>query len=108
MKRAEWPARTALWTMFLAIIVLPSPCGPDEDDVVAVLHEVEVEGGMDGVGGDARRPIPVEVGHGLEAAELAAAHAALDAAPRALALLEGDDVLEELGGAPALLGRHAR
>ena len=25
-KRAEWPARIASWTRFLAIIVLPRPC----------------------------------------------------------------------------------
>jgi len=50
----------------------------DEDDVPLVGQEVEVDDALDGVSVDARGLVPLEVGHGLEAAE--ALHAALDAA----------------------------
>ncbi len=58
----------------------------------------------DGGAVDALGPGPVEVAHGGEAAEAAAGQATLEAAARALLLLALDEMLEELGRAPAAFG----
>ena len=68
----------------------------DEDDVASFGEEVEAEGGLDGVAVDPLRPRPVEVRHGLEAPKARPGEAALEPAARAVLLLGGGQVLEEL------------
>jgi len=51
---------------------------------------------------DLLRPIPVEVGHRLEALEATSGAAALESAPRAILLFDIDDMLDELEMTPAL------
>jgi len=84
---------------------LAESLGGDEDDVVAAVDEVELEGGFDVGAVDLRGPVPVEVRHGSEGAEAASGQAPLEAAAGALLRLEMSHVLEELAGAEALLGR---
>jgi hypothetical protein len=76
----------------------------DEDDVAGGLDEIEVEGGLDGGAVEALGPGPVEIGHGLEAADAAVSQAALKAFAGTVLGLRLDDTLEELGVAPAVLG----
>src|SRR3989454_9659836 len=90
--------------MFWAIIVFPEALGGHQDHIARVGEEAEPERGLDGGAIDALGPGPVEVAHGGEAAEAAAGQAALEAAARALLLLALDEMLEELGGAPAAFG----
>ena len=84
VKRTEWPASTAAWAMFWAIIVLPRPWGATRTTLRASSRKSRREGGLDGRAVDALGPGPVEVGHGLEAAEAAAAEAAFEAAAGAV------------------------
>jgi len=76
----------------------------DEHYVVGLLQEVEAEGRLDSIAVDALGPSPVEVGHGLEAAEAAATEAALEAATGAVLELDAGDVFQDLLGAPAAPG----
>src|SRR5437764_636738 len=64
------------------------------------------EGAVDEPAIDRRRPAPVEVDHRLEAAEVAVGEATLEAALDAGLLVEVDDVLEQLRGAPPLARRE--
>jgi hypothetical protein len=82
---------------------LPEPPRRNEDDVVSLLHEVEGDGALDGLAVDALWPGPVEVGHRLELAELAAAEAPFETAAGAVLGLDPRDVLEDLVRAPAVL-----
>ncbi len=52
----------------------------DEDDVAGLGEEGETGGRLDGVGIDAFRPRPVEVGHRLEATEAGTGETALEPA----------------------------
>ena len=90
--------------MFWAIIVLPRPCAATRTTLRASARKSRRERGLDGGAVDALGPGPVEVAHGGEAAEAAAGEAAFEAAARALLLLALDEMLEELGGAPAAFG----
>src|SRR5216117_967151 len=47
LKSTWWPARTAAWAMFCAIIVLPRPWGRHEHDVARAREEVEPQRGLD-------------------------------------------------------------
>jgi hypothetical protein len=76
----------------------------DQHDIARVNEGVEPEHGLDGGAVDPLGPGPVEVAHGGEAADAAAGETALEAAARALLLLGLDEMLEELGQAPAPFG----
>ncbi len=78
----------------------------DQEDIVRLGEEVEPQHGLDGGAIDPLGPGPVEVAHRGEAAEAAAGQAAFEAAARALLLLALDEMLEELGRAPAPFGRE--
>jgi len=84
---------------------LPEPTLGDEHDVPLRVDEVSEHGRLDERAIDLGGPAPVEVDHGLELLELAALHPAVEAAARAVLLLEVDDVGERVDEAPALLGR---
>ncbi len=83
---------------------LAEALGRDEDDVGARAEEVELEGTLDGGAVDLPRPLPLEVGHGLEVAELAAGEAAYEAAALLLLGLLGCNALEQAARAGARLG----
>jgi hypothetical protein len=76
----------------------------DEHDVARLGEEVDRERALDDVALDLGRPAVVEVGHGLEATEMAVGEAALQTAAHAIFFFEIDEVLKELCGAPSLLG----
>ncbi len=71
---------------------LAEALGRDEDDVPRGLQEFEAQGRLDRCAIDALRPVPVEVGHRLEAPEAAPREAALEAAACTLLGLDLDDV----------------
>lgn len=75
-----------------------------EDDVSGGFDEVEAHGRLDEVAVDLLRPVPVEVGHRLEALEATSGAATLESASRSLLVFNVDDVLDELKVAPAFLG----
>ena len=83
---------------------LAESVGRDQDDVTGAVEEIESERGFDRGAVDLLGPVPVVVGNGFESAEVTSGEAALEALLRAVVHLERGDVLEELGGAPALLG----
>src|SRR5690606_35008501 len=76
----------------------------DENHISGALEKLEAQGGFDGVTVDLFRPVPVEVGHWLETANLGSREAALNGAACAIGGLFLGDVLEELGRTEALLG----
>ena len=59
---------------------------------------------LDGIAVDLLRPVPVEVGHRLEAADAGALQAAGEAAAGALGGLGAGDLLEKSARGPAGLG----
>jgi hypothetical protein len=73
--------------------------GADENGIVSGLEEAEGEELVDGLAVDLLGPGPVEVGHGLEGGDACASKAPLEAAFFALALLDGEDLME-----PRLVG----
>jgi hypothetical protein len=85
---------------------LAEALGRDEDEVTAGGEELEVQGGLDGGAVDARGPGPVEGVHRGEAADPTAQETAFEAAAGAFLLFDLDEVFEELGRAPATLGRQ--
>jgi hypothetical protein len=72
----------------------------DEHDVARAGHEV------DRVAVNTSRPVPIEVGDGLEATEPRALGPTLQAAMRTLISFELRNVLEQLHVCHTLLGRH--
>ena len=100
VNRTWWPASTAAWAMFWAIIVLPKPLGGDEDHVAGFGEEVEAENRLDRGALDALGSVT----HRGEAADAATGQAAFEAAAGPFLLFELGQVFEELGGAPAALG----
>jgi len=73
-------------------MVLPRPWG----DVATAVEEFEAEGGLDGVAVDALGPVPLIVGHRLEAADAAPGEAALETALGSVLALLLDDELDGL------------
>src|SRR5262249_43048086 len=59
---------------------LAETVGPDEDQIAAFADKVEGEGALDHVPLDLCGPVPIEIGHGLESAQLGALKPALEAA----------------------------
>ena len=57
---------------------------PDQDDVLALGHEVEREGALDGRAVELLGPVPLEVGERFEATEARRAESAFESAPRPL------------------------
>ena len=106
-KRAEWPARIASWTRFLAIIVLPRPCGATTITFSRCGEKVEREDAVDGRPMDRLRPRPFPIGHRLEAAETGVPEPTLDAVPQAGLEFGVHEAFELHDGTPALL-RGAR
>ena len=47
MKRAEWPARMASWTRFLASIVLPRPCGATRMAFSRLVDKIQRQDALD-------------------------------------------------------------
>ena len=78
--RAEWPASTAAWAIFLAIMVLPKPIAAAQISVAGAGEEVQGEGAFDQGAVDFLGPVPFEIGQGFEAAEAGLREAAFQAA----------------------------
>jgi hypothetical protein len=76
----------------------------DEDEIAALLEELEAESGFDGGAIDGGGPVPVEVGHRFEGADSGAGQATFKGSAGSFLLLGLDEVFEDLGGAPATLG----
>ena len=104
MKRAVCPAKTAACTMFLASIVLPSPCAPTSSTLSGRSKEVEGQDSLEGGAVQGGEPVPHPVGHGFEAAAAGGGEAAFDTAALTVLELGGDDAFEQHGGTPAPLG----
>ena len=83
---------------------LAEAVGAEQNEVAALLDEVEGQGALDDVALDLLGPVPVEVGDGLEAADAGALEASLEAAPRTFGQLEADDLLDDLARREAALG----
>ena len=78
----------------------------DQDQIAGLGQEVQAQGRLDGGPVEAFGPGPVEGVHRGEAAEAAAEEAPFEAPAGPFLLLDVDEVLEELSGAPAALGRE--
>ncbi len=74
-----------------------------EHDVAPLGEVVAAESAVDELAVDLRRPRPIEVGHRLEATEVAVREATVQTAPDAVLLVDVHDALQELRRTPALL-----
>ncbi len=83
---------------------LAQALGGHQNEVAVLAQEVELQSGLDRLAIDLLGPAPVEVGHGFEAADLAAGQAPFQASPGAFRVLGFRDVLQELGGTPTFSG----
>ena len=83
--------------MLRASVDLPTPLGPDQDDVGGVLEEVERHQGFEGRAVATFGPGPIEVTGGFEAADMSRAQPAFQAAAAALLLLPVDERLDPSG-----------
>jgi hypothetical protein len=75
------------------IIVLPIPLGSDQDCVVPGFDETQAEKLLDRLAVDLLWPGPIEVDHRLSGADVGVAHASLEAAFMALALIDGEHLV---------------
>src|SRR5882672_3129399 len=83
---------------------LAEALGRDQHDVAAAVEEFKAEGGLDSVAVDAFGPIPLVVGHGVEATDAAASLTTLEDALGSVLSLLVDDEHDSLGRAEAPLG----
>ncbi len=83
---------------------LAQSVGAEQDEVVALADEIEGERALEGFAVDALGPVPVEIGHGLEATQAGALEATFEAAASAFLHLGLGDGLEQAAGGPAPLG----
>jgi hypothetical protein len=90
--------------MFWAIMVFPRALRRDQHHVARVGEKVEPQGGVDGGAVDALGPGPIELAHRREAADAAASEATLEAPAGPFLLFVLDEMLQELGRAPAPFG----
>jgi hypothetical protein len=77
----------------------------DEDEILDVAEEIEAEDALDQRPVDRLRPGPVEIGHGLEAAEAGALEAAFEAPARAVLQFGAREGFEQRDRGPAVLRR---
>ena len=92
--------------MFCAMVVLPRPCGATRTMLRSVVEEVESHRGLDEIAINALRPVPIEVCHGFEAAEVAARETPLDTSLRAILMFLFQDVFEKLLRGHSLASRE--
>jgi len=83
---------------------LTQAVGADQDKIARLGQEVQGQRPLDDVALDACRPRPVEIGHGLEPADLGGTQAAFEAAVRAFGYFDLRELFEQLARRPALLG----
>jgi hypothetical protein len=69
--------------------------GAEQEKVASFGNELQGEGGFNEVAVDFLGPVPVEVGDGLEAAEVSVAQAPFDAAPGAVLKLLSGELIEK-------------
>ena len=85
---------------------LAEALGGDQDEVAGLGQKLQAQGGLDGGAVEAFGPGPVKSVHRGEAAEAAAEEAPFETPAGPFLLLDVDEVLKELSGTPAALGRQ--
>src|SRR5213080_1142285 len=75
--------------------------GPHEHHVALFAQKSESEDLFETSAVDLPGPVPVEVGHGLEASDAAVTQAAFETAPATIGQLDPSDFFEQCGRAPA-------
>ena len=83
---------------------LPETVRAQKDQVATLFDEIERESSLDRLAVDLLGPVPVEVGDGLEAAEVGVLKTSLEPAPGALGEFGAGDLLDQGPSRPAALG----